>query len=218
LFLKSLHSFTMEPISSAYSKTPIHAGIFVFPNVEELDAVGPFEVFGAANTVAQETVFAVHVMAESEAAVQGVHGMRFLPSCTLTTAPPLDVLLLPGGEGSRAVLSRPGVLAALAARHAASRVTASICSGARILAALGLLRDRPFCTHALVYHDILALEPTAIPQKGKRFTGDGRLYTAAGIAAGIDLALHLVGQLSSPELAHSAAQYMEYPWAPSGNC
>lgn len=210
----------MASISSTFTftPTPIHVGLFLFPDVEELDAVGPFEVFGAANTVAETPVFEVHMMASTLDVVRGVHGMGIVPSCTLDAAPKLDLLILPGGQGTRVQITLPAVINALADRHAETKITASICSGARYLAALGLLLNTPFCTHALVYTDILALEPTAIPRKAERFTGDGRLYTAAGIAAGIDLALHLVERLTSRDLAQQTAHYMEYPWQPPMNC
>jgi transcriptional regulator GlxA family with amidase domain len=186
-------------------------GIFVFPDVELLDFAGPFEVFSVtAQLQAQLGPFQVFLLGETMEPVRSINGLRVLPDYTLDNQPGVDLLILAGGDGSKAVVQNEALLGKLRALITKATWVLSICSGARILAKLGHLQHRPFTTHHQVFDDVLALAPTAIPQPDARFVYSGQFITSAGISAGIDASLFLVEKLLGTEIMQTTRQYMEY--------
>lgn len=188
----------------------LNVAIFIFNDVEVLDFAGPFEVFSVASQLHQNRLFNVFTLAENKNPVKAINGLSVNPDYCFETAPKADILIIAGGEGTKALLKHPKVLNNLKTIHNHTTYTATICSGSRIAAVLGLLDGKPYCTHHQVYDDMLNLVPTAIPQKSKRFTNSGKLYTSGGISAGIDLSFHLLNKIYGNEVVKTTASYMEY--------
>jgi transcriptional regulator GlxA family with amidase domain len=137
-------------------------------------------------------------VAETAAPIHARNGLRVLPDHTFTTCPSPHVLIVPGGFGTRALLKNASVLAWLHNQAASAELVVSVCTGAFLLAQLGLLDD------------LRALAPAATIDPSSRFHDNGKILTAAGISAGIDCSLHVVSRLLGPAAAASTARYMEY--------
>jgi transcriptional regulator GlxA family with amidase domain len=188
-----------------------HVGILIFDDAEVLDFAGPFEVFSVTSQLSNFEPFQVFTLSQSLAPVTAVNGLRVVPDFSIDDHPTIDILILSGGQGTRKLLTDDCLLQWIQKVHATTQLTISICSGARILAKLGLLNDKPFCTHHEVYGHIKEIAPLSIPQKEKRFVqSDERIFTSGGISAGIDLSFHVVEKLLGSDKATETAQYMEY--------
>lgn len=193
-----------------------HTAIFIFDDVEVLDFTGPFEVFAVTDELAQRSLFNVFTVAESPGTVRARNGLKVVPDHTFETAPAPDILIVPGGFGTRPLLDQRSVLEWLRLRAKHAEVVASVCTGSLVLGKAGLLAGQPATTHYL-RHDLLRkLAPAALVQEDRRFLDNGRIATSAGISAGIDLSLHLVARLHGTETAQRTAQYMEYHWNNDG--
>lgn len=196
-------------------------GILIFEHVEELDFVGPWEVFTAAahlagkvaGEVAGASADSVCLIAEELAPLRCAKGMRVLPDCTLADAPALDVLVVPGGLGTRRVAKNPAVIGWLRERAASCAWVTSVCTGALLLYECGAARGRRVTTHHSFVETLRARGDVTV-LTGLRFVRDGNVVTAAGVSAGIDMALWIVGQLRGPEFARSVQHYIEYYPAP----
>jgi transcriptional regulator GlxA family with amidase domain len=140
--------------------------------------------------------------------------MRVVPDHTWDTAPEIDVLVYPGGVGTRRDLADPVVLERLRALREAGTLMTSVCTGALVFAAAGLLRDRPATTWWGRLDTLVELDPTIEPRPDDRFVDSGEVVTAAGVSAGIDMALHLVARLHSAERAREVRRYIQYDPAP----
>ena len=187
-------------------------GIFLFDNVEVLDFAGPFEVFAVGSQLEDYTKYSVITFSKDGNKIKAVNGLAVIPDCALEKLPHLDYLVIPGGEGSKAVIQDVNVMDKLNSLINQSSWSMTVCSGSRIPAKLGLLDNNPFCTHHSVYENISSISPSAIPCPGKRFVQtSNQLYTAAGISAGIDLALFLMMKTFGKSLSEQTAAYMEYP-------
>jgi transcriptional regulator GlxA family with amidase domain len=177
--------------------------VLLFDGVEELDFAGPFEVFGH---VAE--VFTVAPSYE----VKGRHGLKVTADYTFENAPQSDVLVVPGGPVAR---ENPAALVAVAeyvkAQYSTCRLLLSVCTGAFILAAAGLLEGRSCTTHHRRRHLLLARHPQ-VQIRYARVVSDGKIITTAGVAAGIDGALHAVSRLFDMEQARKVARQIEHPW------
>jgi transcriptional regulator GlxA family with amidase domain len=186
-------------------------GIVLYPDNEELDWAGPFEVFGMA---AMGRDVAVVTIAESTEPVRGAKGLRVLPDHSFETAPSLDVVLVPGGQGSRAQMKNPVLLDWLRNVAPGCSWVTSVCTGSAILHEAGLTKGRRITTH---WGYIEALrkraEDTTVLER-VRYVRDGKLVTSAGVSAGIDMSLWLVGQLFGVEHARATQRWMEYDPAP----
>jgi transcriptional regulator GlxA family with amidase domain len=187
-------------------------GILLFEEVEVLDACGPFEVFSVAGGRHGLAPFEVRLVAESLEPVAGRNGFVFTPHERWADAAPFDVLIVPAGPGTRRAMLHPATLAWVRERAAAAELVLSVCTGALILATAGLLDGLAATTH----HGAIDLLRESAPRTrllpGHRVVDNGRVVTSAGVAAGIDMSLHIVGRLLGPELARETADYMEYPW------
>lgn len=190
--------------------------ILLFDDVEVLDAAGPFEVFAVTDELSGYQLFQVQTVALVPGSVRARNGLQFVPDHTLESAPAPDILIVPGGSGSRALLQKPDLLDWLRYHAQRAEVVASVCTGARLLARAGLLDGLRATTHYENIAELAALAPAATLVADRRFVDHGRIATSAGIAAGIDLSLHLVARLHGPETAEKTARYMEYHWRNDG--
>lgn len=185
-------------------------GIFIFDAVEVLDFAGPFEVFAVTAELNRGRHFDVAVIAAGRQPVMAANGLEVIPGRTLADGWIPDVLVLPGGSGTKRVIRDRGLLGSLAGACERAEVILSVCSGARILAKLGLLDGLEATTHHEVIAQLSELAPAARLVPGRRFVDAGRIVTTGGISAGIDGALHLVGRLAGEDAARRTARYMEY--------
>jgi transcriptional regulator GlxA family with amidase domain len=184
--------------------------ILLFPEVEVLDFAGPFEVFSLAAQVTEPAAFRIATVAV--APIVTVGGLRVTPDHSFDTCPQADVLLLPGGIGSRKAMLDPRLLDWVRQQATGAEIVASICTGALILGRLGLLDGLRATTHwaALDLLREIAPQTTVIPES--RYIDNGRILTSAGISAGIDMSLHLVTRLCGDATAQQVVREMEYDW------
>ena len=187
-----------------------NVGLFIFDNAEVLDFAGPFEVFAITSELNNHELFHVFTVGESLEPISAVNGLSVNPTYDIVNCPPIDVLIISGGSGTRQQTNNTQVLDWIYETHQETEYTLSICSGSRLLGVLGLLDHQPYCTHHEVYEHMAELVPTGIPQKGNRYVNFGKTYTSGGISAGIDLSFHLLELLHGKEIAEKTAIYMEY--------
>lgn len=185
--------------------------IALFDGAEELDFAGPWEVLSYwAREVAQDSVEVTTVAAGLEP-ITAAKGLRVLPERTLHEVGPLDVFLLPGGRGTRALLGPDEPLhVALRDLAASGTLMTSVCTGSLVYAAAGLLRNRPATTYWSAFDELLALDPSITPCPEDRFVDDGDVITSAGVSAGIDMALHLVVRLAGEDAARATKRGIQY--------
>ncbi len=192
-------------------------GLVLFPGFEPLDAFGPVEAFVVARFPGRVDddpphPFRVVTTAEDPGPVAMTGGPRVLPDCALTACPALDVLLVPGGAGSRRECRNAPLLDFLRARASRVEVLASVCTGAALLAAAGLLDGHPATTNRRSFDWVAGLAPSAHWDRTARWVDAAPVATAAGVSAGTDMALHLVERLIGPAAAETAARRMEHRW------
>ncbi|WP_350293560.1 DJ-1/PfpI family protein [uncultured Croceitalea sp.] len=186
-------------------------GILIFKNAEVLDFAGPFEVFSVSNQIYNDELFDVRIIAKTKEPVIAMNGLSVNPDHSFADAPDIDILIISGGIGASLVVKDNEALQWIAKTIEKSELTMSVCTGAAILGKIGLLDGKPYCTHNTVYPFVEKMVPSAKPQKDKRFIqSDQKIYTSAGISAGIDLSFHIVEKLHGKEVAKNTADYMEY--------
>ena len=184
--------------------------VALFDGAEELDFAGPWEVLAAWATQWPDDGIEVFTVARSTEPVSCAKGMRVLPEQTWESAPPIDVLVYPGGVGTRRDLSDPATLDWLRGLEGDGTLMTSVCTGALVFAAAGLLRDRPATTWWGALDRLAELDPSLEVRPDDRFVDSGEVVTAAGVSAGIDMALHLVARLHSVERAREVRRYIQY--------
>ncbi|MFB7949855.1 DJ-1/PfpI family protein [Kitasatospora phosalacinea] len=184
--------------------------ILLFPDVEELDAIGPWEVLSYWTRKFPEDGWRVNCVSRDGAPVACAKGLTILPHFSRETMPAPDVLLHPGGQGTRPLLEDQDHVDWVRGLSAGASLTTSVCTGALVLAQAGLLHGRPVTTHWASLDLLATLEPTAEVRPDSRFVDDGDLITSAGISAGIDMALHLVARLHSPDRAREVRRGIQY--------
>jgi transcriptional regulator GlxA family with amidase domain len=185
-------------------------GVALFEGAEELDWAGPWEVLAAWAVQWPDDGVRVFTLAREEGTITCAKGLRVVPEETWASAPPLDVLVYPGGRGTRRELADGAVLDWVRGLAENGTVVASVCTGSLVLAAAGLLDGRPATTHwqSLELLPTLGKEIEVRPED--RFVDTGNVITAAGVSAGIDMALHLVSRLHSTERAREVRRYIQY--------
>jgi len=191
----------------------LHIGILVFDDAEELDVVGPFEVLAAWE---EHSALKPHVSTFSRDGdgVRLAKGLRLVPARSADDVGPLHLLVYPGGWGTRAMVADPEHLEWLRQVRAQTPIVASVCTGALVLAAAGLLAGRPATTHRDHYDELAALDPSVVIDTEARFVDDGDVVTSAGVSAGIDMALHLVARMESADVARAVRRSIQYDPAP----
>ncbi len=188
----------------------LNVGIFVFNDIELLDFTGPYEVFSVASDLNQNNLFQVFTVTEDGKAIKSVNGLKVLPDYSFSDHPQIDILIIPGGNGTKIEIQKETVLKWIIDHYNSSKLTMSVCSGARLLGKIGLLDGVECITHHEVIPDLIEIAPSAIIKPGKRYLGKDKLYTSAGISAGIDLSLHIVKLLCGNSVEAETRVYMEY--------
>jgi transcriptional regulator GlxA family with amidase domain len=202
----------MGLVRKGAQRRPYNVALVVFEGVELLDFAGPGEVFSAAmgpNGVA----FEVWTVASSTQPVEANRAvLTVVPERSIADCPTPDLVVIPGGAGAL-TRDRP-MMDWIKARAADSEVILSVCNGAMVLAQAGLLDRLEATTHVGMIDVLRRQAPKVRVVAGRRFVDNGKIVTSAGVSAGIDAALHLVGRLLGPEAALNTAKYMEYAWRP----
>ena len=195
-------------------------GILLFEDVEVLDFCGPFEVFSAtrlneSNRREQPSPFEVLLVAERSGPVTATGGMAVLPHHTFESCPRLDIIVAPGGWGTRRELDNPVLLEWLRTRSAEAETVTAVCTGSMLLGCAGLLDGLHATTHWRSLDWMRELFPAVIVEYDRHFVEDGRVYTSAGISAGIDMALKVVERHFGEGIARATARHMEFPYPES---
>lgn len=208
----------MSPMSSAPPHDragPLLVAVLIFDDVEVLDFAGPFEVFGVTRETSGAFAFKVETVALEARVVVARNGLQVLPSRPASEVSNLDVLVVPGGYGTRREMHNPAMLAAVRRLSGAAGLTLSVCTGSLLLGAAGLLRGQAATTHAGAMDELRAFDCGAVLPDA-RVVDNGRLVTSAGISAGLDAALHVAERLVGEAAATETARYMQYEWRREG--
>ena len=195
-------------------------GILIFEDVEVLDFCGPFEVFSATRLNEEKrreepSPFNVFLVAETKNLIVTAGGMKVIPDYGLNDCPSLDILVVPGGWGTRKEMNNGLLLSWIAERAKKVETLASVCTGSLLLGKAGLLEGKRATTHWRSLDWMSELFPKTKVEKGLHFVEDGNLVTSAGISAGIDMALKVVARYFEESVARATAKQMEYPFPES---
>jgi transcriptional regulator GlxA family with amidase domain len=196
----------------------IKAGIFIFDGVEVLDFAGPFEVFsrtrlrpGTESRRSDDSApFEVFTIAATRDPVRATGGLQVVPHHDFASAPHVDLLVIPGGFGTRPLLEDTATLDWIRRTAAAARTVTSVCTGSLLLARAGLLAGRRATTHWGALDLLAGIDPTVTVDREARVVTDG-IVSSAGVAAGIDMAFAVVEQICGRAVADETARYIEYP-------
>jgi transcriptional regulator GlxA family with amidase domain len=185
-------------------------GIYIFDEVEVLDFTGPFEVFSVAGRPSGEALLNVFTVAQEQRPIMARNQLSVNPGYSFLDCPPVDLLVVPGGRGTRKEMHKPEVLEWIRQKSSSANLVLSVCSGSLILGKAGLLDGMCATTHHLAFTELQEAAPTATLFPGKRFVDSGRIITAAGVSAGIDTSLYIIERLFGRERAEETARYIEY--------
>ncbi|HEX6600491.1 MAG TPA: DJ-1/PfpI family protein [Gemmatimonadaceae bacterium] len=186
--------------------------ILLFDDVEVLDFAGPFEVFGVTGLRPGPAPFKVETVGLSSAPIRARNGLQVQPTLAMRDAGPCDVLVVPGGYGTRREMHNEAVLDWIRGQAEKAKVVLSVCTGSLILARVGLLDGLDATTHHLAFDELAAASSSTRVHRGRRIVDNGHVVTSAGISAGIDASLHVVARLLGHHVATETAEYMEYDW------
>ena len=191
--------------------------IMIFDDVDTLDFSGPMEVFSITGQRATGPVpFTVTTVAERKMPpVTTRSGLQVLPYYTYADAPQADILVVPGGLGARHERNNPNTIAFIQSQAEAAELVFSVCTGALLLGAAGLLSGLQATTHRRALEELAEVAPDCTIVRDRRYVDNGHIITSAGITAGIDTALYVVRQLLNLETAIETARHLEYPWKPA---
>lgn len=195
----------------------ICVGIVVYEEVEVLDFCGPFEVFSVTRLNEdkrreEHSPFLPILVAENAEPVMATGGMRVLPHCSMADCPHLDILVVPGGWGFRHHMQDAPLHAWLRERAGKAQTVAAVCTGSLLLSAAGLLDGLKATTHWRFLDSMRDTFPAVQVQYEKHFVQQGRVFTSAGISAGIDMSLKVVEHFFGDQVARGTARHMEYPY------
>ncbi len=186
----------------------MQASILVFGDVEELDFVGPWEVLKSANKVRPGIVEVKLVAQEKETPIRAFNGLRFFPEVGLASAEIPDLLIVPGGQGRRVAMRDAEILDFVRKTAKAGRMIASVCTGAFVLAEAGLLSGKRATTHGSALDELRGYPDIAVVEE--RVVRNGNIFTAAGVSAGMDMALEILAIVAGSETALATARHIEY--------
>ncbi len=187
-----------------------HIGLLLFDDVEELDAVGPWEVLSYWTLHHPEDGWSISCVSRDGAPVVAAKGLTLAAHHSMSGMPPLDVLIHPGGQGTRPLMRNPQHLTWVRVQAATVPLMTSVCTGALVYAAAGLLAGRPATTHWESLDLLHELDSSIAVNPEARYVDDGNVITSAGVSAGIDMALHLVARLAGVDRAREVRRAIQY--------
>jgi len=188
----------------------LNTAILIFDDVEVLDFTGPFEVFSVTNQLNDYSLLNVYTVARVKSPVKARNGLSVNPDYSIGDAPQPDILIVPGGLGTRPALLQQDILFWIRrSAHNAEKVL-SVCTGALLLAKVGILDGLKATTHSSAFELLAEIAPSTEIVRGVRFVDNGKVITAAGISAGIDMSLYVIELLYGKETAQHTAAHMEY--------
>jgi len=189
-----------------------NVAILIFDDVEVLDFCGPFEVFSVTGRSHDQTPFQVYTVAEKPGPILARNQFSVYPRYTLDQSPEPDVLIVPGGWGTRQQMNNPPLIDWIKAMAPKTELILSVCTGALLLAKAGLLEGLSATTHHRALELLRQIAPRTTVHADQRWVDNGRIILSAGISAGIDMSLYVVARLLGKEEALATATYMEYRW------
>ncbi len=192
--------------------TPRKVAILIFEEVEVLDFAGPFEVFAVSRDPEDRSkpLFNVYTVAEKAEPVSARNGLSVNPAYSIADCPTPDILVVPGGRGTRTLQYNQNILDWIKAQNSSAEMVLSVCTGALVIGRAGLLDGLAATTYHTAFEELQAAAPTVTLRPGERFVDNGRIVTSARVSAGIDMALYIVGKLHGKAQAQWTANYMEY--------
>ena len=179
----------------------------VFPGFETLDLFGPIEMFGM---LSEE--FSLSIVAEHEGEVASTHGQRVCVDHTFSAAKHFDMLLIPGGPGTRTQVDNPAMMDWLKVKAAQAEIVMSVCTGSALLAKAGLLDGRRATSNKMSFAWVKEQSRDVDWIDKARWVEDGRLFTSSGVSAGMDMSLAVIEHLADKDTARQVARYTEYTW------
>ena len=195
-----------------------NVAIMLFDQIEVLDFAGPYEVFNVTAELNDPAPFNVYTVAESSAPVRTRGQLSVNPNYSMTSMPLADILIIPGGAGSHALLQKPHILDWVRTQHETVTHLMSVCTGSMVLGKAGLLDNLTVTTHHDNLDDLRDLcNASTTIGTDKRYYDSGKILTAGGISAGIDLSLYLVRKLLGDAILSKTLYEMAYPWTPNDN-
>jgi transcriptional regulator GlxA family with amidase domain len=187
-----------------------NVAILLFDEVEVLDFAGPFEVFAVTDELLEHQAFHTFTMGLKPGTVRSRNGLKIVPDFTLENCPNPQLIVIPGGSGTRPLLHMPALHEWLRVKSRSAEVVMSVCTGSLLLAQAGLLDDLRATTHHLNFAELRLHAPRTEVVENERFVDNGKILTSAGISAGIDCSLHVVARFFGEDMANRTANYMEY--------
>jgi transcriptional regulator GlxA family with amidase domain len=191
------------------TSAPRTLGVLLFEGFELLDVFGPCEAYGIGDVGG---AFRIAMVAEKSGPVVSAQGPQAVAEFSFSDCPPLDIILVPGGIGTRREVENPTLIGWLRARAATAELVTSVCTGAGLLARAGLLDGLRATTNKRAFAWVQSQGPKVDWIKQARWVEDGQFATSSGVSAGIDMALAIIARLVSAETAEQAAIAMEYEW------
>ena len=198
-------------------KIPLNVGILIFDDVEILDVAGPFEVFAVTRLndeqrLRESSPFKVYLIAETNKQIIAIGGLRLTPDITINQYQNLDILIIPGGWGTRKESKNKILLKWISDQYTDNKLIASVCTGSSLLGKAGLLDGRDATTHWRAFDFLKESAPKSRILTNVRFTLTEPIFTSAGVSAGIDLALRIVSHFFGTSVGQATARQMEYPY------
>jgi len=188
----------------------LNAGIFIFDQVEVLDFAGPFEVFSVTSELNGYSLLKVFTISENGNLITTVNGLKVQPEYSFDNHPPVDILVIPGGIGTKKEMNNSKTLSWVKTNYKTAEIVFSVCTGARILGSLGLLDGIESITHHEAISELKEIAPDTRINQTKRFIDNGKIMSSGGISAGIDLSLHIIGKKFGDDVKKQTMKYMEY--------
>jgi transcriptional regulator GlxA family with amidase domain len=188
--------------------------IVLFDDVEVLDFAGPFEIFSVCGNRWAEKPFDVYTVAQENRLIAARNNLLVQPHFAIDDCPPPDIVVMPGGRGTRTQQHNPVLLEWLRAQAGRIELMTSVCTGSLVLGAAGLLDGLRATTHHSAFDELAEAAPKVEVVRGVRWVDNGFVVTSAGVQAGMDMSLHIITRLFGDEAAYETAAYIEYVWEP----
>ncbi len=193
-----------------------NVAILLFDDVEVLDFAGPFEVFSVTGTRSGAEPFNVYTVAETKRPIDARNHLSINPRFGFDDCPPPDILLVPGGKGTRREMENAKLIDWIRRMSYSAELTLSVCTGSLLLAKAGLLHGLAATTHHRDFDLLKELAPKTTIERNRRYVDGGAVITSAGVAAGLDMSFYVLSRLLGDEVARETAEYIEYPWSGNG--